>query len=205
MITFRVRGRTVSVLYMPPDAAAANARLGVVLDRRRALEAAQVVALEAEAGQRRWQVHLPAELYDGRPHHIGLEAKSNGQLVEAAAFQFSGAPQLLAAARVGAAAAEEPKRAEPAPRQAEAPPRDGRERLTDFLRNEFSADTAERVRGYFAIVDALRPEAEPAQRRQHLDEFSARLRLLSKAADDGRSIDASIIVPVFNCIGYTLA
>src|SRR5918911_2164382 len=119
MITFRVRGRTVSVLYMPPDAGAANVRIGVVLDRRRTLDAAHVVALEAEAGQRRWQVHLPAELYDGRQHHIGLEAKSNGELVATAAFQFSGAPQLLAAARAGGTLAEEPRRAASAPRPAE--------------------------------------------------------------------------------------
>ena len=65
MITFRVRGRTVSVLYAPPDATAAEAQLGVVLDRRRNLEAAHVVSLEVEADRRQWQVHLPAELYDG--------------------------------------------------------------------------------------------------------------------------------------------
>src|SRR5437764_9003754 len=155
MITFRVRGRTVSVLYSPPpDMAAAGAKLSVVLDRRRPLEPEHVVGLEAEAEQRRWQVHLPAELYDGRSHHLALEAKSDGTLVGTAAFQFSGAPQLLAPApRAGivAPAAETPKPAAPARPPAEPSSPDGRERLADFLRNEFSSDTADRVRGYFAI------------------------------------------------------
>src|SRR5438270_2607665 len=105
MITFRVRGRTVSVLYSPPpDMAAAGAKLSVVLDRRRPLEPEHVVGVEAEAEQRRWQVHLPAELYDGRPHHIGLEAQSDGRLIATAGFQFSGAPQLLASGRRAGAA-----------------------------------------------------------------------------------------------------
>src|SRR5947207_5094998 len=173
MITFRVRGRTVSVLYSPPpDMAAAGAKLSVVLDRRRPLEPEHVVGLEAEAEQRRWQVHLPAELYDGRPHHIALEAKSDGRLVGTAAFQFSGAPQLLASRRQTGAAeigptkpspakpgapapvVEQPSRATPAPLAFAPSRRDGRERLADFLRSEFGGDTVERVRGYFAVIDA---------------------------------------------------
>jgi len=175
MITFRVRGRTVAVLYSPPpDMAAAGAKLSVMLDRRRPLEPEHVVGLEAEAEQRRWQVHLPAELYDGRPHHIALEAKSDGRLVGIAAFQFSGAPQLLASTRQTGAAEISPTKPSPmkpgAPASvveqpsgatlASAPPhRDGRERLTDFLRSEFGGDTVERVRGYFGIIDALTPDA----------------------------------------------
>ena len=207
MITFRVRGRTVSVLYAPPPGAgAAGTRLNVVLERRRTLEAAHVVALEAEDELRRWQVHLPAELYDGRPHHIGLETISDGQSVATAAFLFSGAPQLLAPMpRTNAAPAETSERAEPEPPAAARPRPSGRERLADFLRNEFGNATDDRVRGYFAIVDALRPEADADLRRELLDEVTQRLGLLSKAADDGRPIDASIIVPVFNCVGYTLA
>src|SRR5205085_5817582 len=83
--------------------------------------------------------------------------------------------------------------------------RDGRERLADFLRSEFGGDTVERVRGYFAVIDALMPDAERGLRREHLDSLTERLRLLSKAADDGRPIDASIVLPVFNSIGYTIA
>src|SRR5437588_8287948 len=114
MITFRVRGRTVSVLDSPPpDMAAAGAKLSVVLDRRRPLEPEHVVGLEAEAEQRRWQVHLPAELYDGRSHHIALEAKSDGRLVGTAAFQFSGAPQLLASRRQTGAAEIGPTKPSP--------------------------------------------------------------------------------------------
>ena len=79
MISFRVRGRTVSVLHMSPDATGANATLDVILDRRRPLEAAHVVGLEAEAGQRRWQVHLPSELYDGQHIHAG-NAESSKQI-----------------------------------------------------------------------------------------------------------------------------
>jgi GT2 family glycosyltransferase len=217
MITFRVRGRTVSVLYAPPDATAAEAQLGVVLDRRRNLEAAHVVSLEAEADRRQWQVHLPAELYDGHSHHIGLQAKSDGRLVAAAAFLFSGAPQLVGAAAARLATAErdarpalpeEPEQGEPAApevQRAEMPSDAGRRRLADFLRNEFSGDTAERVRGYFAITDALAPDAEPALRREQLDELTGRLQRLSKAADDGRPVEASIIIPVFNSVGFTIA
>ena len=224
MITFRVRGRTVSVLYSPPpDMAAAGAKLSVVLDRRRPLEPEHVVGLEAEAEQRRWQVHLPAELYDGRSHHIALEAKSDGRLVGTAAFLFSGAPQLLASRRQTGAAeisptkpsptkpgapapvVEQPSRATPAPLAFAPSRRDGRERLADFLRSEFGGDTVERVRGYFAVIDALMSDAEQGLRREHLDSLTERLRLLSKAADDGRPIDASIVLPVFNSIGYTIA
>jgi GT2 family glycosyltransferase len=215
MISFRVRGRTVLVLHMPPDAAGADARLDVVLDRRRPLEAAHVVGLEAEAGQQRWQVHLPSELYDGQSHHIALEVKTDGRLAATAGFQFTGAPQLLGTAgrapvadvAVVPAIAEKPLPTEPVSEMppAEPPRRDGRQRLANFLRNEFSNDTAERVRGYFAIVEALMPGAEPGLRREHLDDLTERLQLLSKAADDGRPIDASIIIPVFNCVSYTIA
>src|SRR5690242_11560712 len=95
MISFRVRGRTVSVLHRQPEAAGANAKLDVTLDRRRPLEAAHIVRLGAEAGQQRWQVHLPSELYDGQSHHIAMEVKTDGRLAATVGFQFTGAPQLL--------------------------------------------------------------------------------------------------------------
>ena len=95
MITFRVRGRTVSVLCAGLDPAEADIQLNVVLDQRSTLDAVHVVSIEAGQARRRWRVHLPTELYEGQAHHIGLQVKSGGRLLESGAFLFAGAPQIL--------------------------------------------------------------------------------------------------------------
>src|SRR2546421_1370109 len=95
MIAFRVRGRVVSVLCGGLDPALADIQLNVVLDQDRSLDPGDVVSVDAGQARRRWRVQLPAELYEGRAHHIGLQVKSNGRLLESAAFLFTGAPQIL--------------------------------------------------------------------------------------------------------------
>ena len=94
MITFRVRGRVVSVLCGDVDPALADVELNVVLDQGRSLDPGDVVSVEA-GPRRRWRVQLPAELYEGRAHHIGLQVKSNGRVLESAGFLFTGSPQIL--------------------------------------------------------------------------------------------------------------
>ena len=95
MIAFRVRGRVVSVLCGGLDPALADIQLNVVLDHDRSLDPGDVVSVDAGQARRRWRVQLPAELYEGRAHHIGLQVKSNGRVLESAAFLFTGAPQIL--------------------------------------------------------------------------------------------------------------
>src|SRR3954468_17301989 len=95
MIAFRVRGRVVSVLCGGLDPALADIQLNVVLDQGRSLDPGDVVSVEAGQARRRWRVQLPAELYEGRARHIGLQVKSNGRALESAAFLFTGAPQIL--------------------------------------------------------------------------------------------------------------
>jgi hypothetical protein len=200
------------------DPALADVQLNVVLDQDRSLDPGDVVSVEA-GPRRRWRVQLPAELYEGHAHHIGLQIKSNGRLLESAAFLFTGAPQILqppARAHrgeddVGSALAEQKEPAisgDSAARNAAntGPPRDaGRGRLAGFLKEEFSADTAKRVLGYFDIIDALEAEIDPASRQDHLASLARRMQRMSEAADDGRPIEASIIIPVFNSVAFTIA
>ena len=78
-------------------------------------------------------------------------------------------------------------------------------RLADFLKEEFSADTAKRVLGYFGIIDSLEAETDPASRQERLASLVGRMQRMSEAADDGRPIEASIIIPVFNSVAFTIA
>jgi len=222
MITFRVRGRTVSVLCAGLDPAEADIQLDVVLDQRSTLDAVHVVSIEAGQARRRWRVHLPTELYEGQAHHIGLQVKSGGRLLESGAFLFAGAPQILQpparATHTDAAdtARSAPKQTAPqhAPRHDKLalhpasiePPRDKRRgRLPDFLKDEFNADTAKRVLGYFDIIEELEAETDPASRGDRLARLVARMRRMSEAADDGRPVEASIIIPAFEHVEYTIA
>jgi hypothetical protein len=77
MIAFPVRGRVVSVLCGDVDPALADVQLNVVLDQDRSLDPGDVVSVEA-GPRRRWRVQLPAELYEGHAHHIGLQIKMAG-------------------------------------------------------------------------------------------------------------------------------
>src|SRR5438552_9359980 len=202
MIAFRVRGRVVSVQCGGLDPALADIQLNVVLDQDRSLDPGDVVSVEA--GQARWRVQLPAELYEGRAHHIGLQVKSNGRVLESAGFLFTGSPQILepptrsvrSKADVGPALAA-PKRTatsdDSTARNAAniEPSRDaGRGRLAGFLKEEFSGDTAKRVLGYFDIIDALEAETDPAARRDRLASLVSRMQRMSVAADDGWLVEA---------------
>jgi GT2 family glycosyltransferase len=219
MIAFRVRGRVVSVLCGGLDPALADIQLNVVLDQRRSLDPGDVVSVEAGQARRRWRVQLPAELYEGRARHIGLQVKSNGRVLESAAFLFTGAPQILEPpthslrnkAEIGPALAAPKQTAtsdDSAARSAAniEPSRDaGRGRLAGFLKEEFSADTAKRVLGYFGIIDSLEAETDPASRQERLAGLVGRMQRMSEAADDGRPIEASIIIPAFEHVEYTIA
>ena len=227
MIAFRVRGRTVSVLCSGLDPAAADIQLNVVLDQRSNLDAGHVVSVEAGPARQRWRVHLPAELYEGQAHHIGLQVKTGSRVLESASFVFTGAAQILQPparapdADVGAGnARSEPNRTASrhvpghAPRHdntarrpaSTEPPRDkGRGRLAAFLKDEFNADTAKRVLGYFDIIEGLEAETDPASRRDRLADLAARMRRMSEAGDDGRPIEASVIIPAFEHVEYTIA
>ena len=217
MITFRVRGRTVSVLYSPPDGLLREEQLSVLLDHHRALDARHVVSLDEEHERRRWQIHLPAELYDGNPHQIRLHVNNYGRLMATAAFLFTGSRQIAEAAATGNGSVEQTadvRREAPKPARREVPkpePRqeerrqEGRRRLEEFLRHEFSADSAARVRTYFEIIDDLEGNTDQTSRRACLDRLVERLQRLSTTANDSRPIDASIVIPAFNSVEFTIA
>src|SRR5215212_4572591 len=214
MIAFRVRGRVVSVLCGGLDPALADVQLNVVLDQDRNLDPGDVVSVDAGQARRRWRVQLPAELYEGRARHIGLQVKSNGRVLESAAFLFTGSPQILQPpARAhhsedGVGADLSGQKATAASHQiadGAADPEPGRGRLAGFLKEEFSADTAKRVLGYFDIIDALEAETDPAARRDRLASLVSRMQRMSEAADDARPIEASIIIPAFEHVEYTIA
>src|SRR4051812_10936825 len=95
MIAFRVRGRVVSVLCGGLDPALADIQLNVMLDQDRSLDPGEGVSVEAGQARPPRRGQLPAELYEGRARHISLQIKSNGRVLESAAFLFTGAPQIL--------------------------------------------------------------------------------------------------------------
>jgi len=84
MITFNVKDRLVSVLCTEFDDAPGDLELSVVLEREHVLAAAQILAAEGVPGHRLWLVHLPPEMSDGHPRHIGVEIRSGARLIEAA-------------------------------------------------------------------------------------------------------------------------
>src|SRR5260221_4553440 len=87
MTSFCVKGRVVSVDCSKLDPSVGPLELKVVLDHERDLDAANV--------HRLWLVDLPAELYEGRPHHIGLEVRSGERVLETASFNFVGSERIL--------------------------------------------------------------------------------------------------------------
>ena len=95
MITFRVRGRLISVSCSELDPRLTDVELNVVLNHDQQLEAGCIFKLEAGPGSCRWVVHLPAELYQGCARQIALQIKSAGRLLEMRAFSFVGSEQIL--------------------------------------------------------------------------------------------------------------
>ena len=84
MISFSVKDRLVSVLSTEFDDAPGDLESSVVLEREHVLAAAQILAAEGVPGHRLWLVHLPPEMSDGHPRHIGVEIRSGARLIEAA-------------------------------------------------------------------------------------------------------------------------
>ena len=84
MITFNVKGRLISVLCPEFDDAPGEVELSVVLEREDGPGAMQILAAEGVPGHRLWLVHLPPELSDGHPRHIGVEVRSGARLLESA-------------------------------------------------------------------------------------------------------------------------
>jgi hypothetical protein len=84
MITFNVKGRLVSVLCPEFDDVPGEVELSVVLEREDGPGAMQILAAEGVPGHRLWLVHLPPELSEGRPRHIGVEIRSGARLLESA-------------------------------------------------------------------------------------------------------------------------
>jgi GT2 family glycosyltransferase len=80
-------------------------------------------------------------------------------------------------------------------------------RLAGFLREEFCDSAARRTLGYFEIIEALGLSHPPgtASRREIIALLVGRMQRLSRAANDGRPIAASIVIPVFNRLEYTIA
>ncbi len=102
-------------------------------------------------------------------------------------------------------------------RQAEAepstaPPADpgsskARGRLFDLLRDEVGEDAARRISGYFEIIEAVgrsRQSGEPSRQRL-LGSLVRQLRVLSETANTPRPVEASVIIPAFNHVEYTIA
>jgi GT2 family glycosyltransferase len=68
-------------------------------------------------------------------------------------------------------------------------------------------EAARRIVGYFRVIDALElgPSASTLSRREKLKVLLERVQLLAKEADDSRPVEASIVIPVYNKIEYTIA
>ncbi len=78
--------------------------------------------------------------------------------------------------------------------------------LAELLTEQFGAACEARVRAYFDMLDVLH-EQQPgsARRAETLAQYCNQLGLLSGQRNDSRSIDVSIVIPVFNQIQYTIA
>jgi GT2 family glycosyltransferase len=98
------------------------------------------------------------------------------------------------------------REARPLMKLPEMPSRPDREQLNDFLKGEFG-DEARRILPYFSIIEALgmKEESYRSTRRDMIASLVERMRRLSRAAVDSRSIEASIIITAFEHVEYTIA
>jgi GT2 family glycosyltransferase len=82
-----------------------------------------------------------------------------------------------------------------------------RERLNNFLEGEFGDEEARRIPPYFSIIKALgiKEESQGPSRQEIIASLVYRMRRLSCAAMDSRPIEASIIIPAFEHVEYTIA
>jgi tetratricopeptide (TPR) repeat protein len=83
-------------------------------------------------------------------------------------------------------------------------PAESRRPLLEFLREEFGEDAARRVTGYFAIIEGLSDAANTTRRQRQLDELVRRMRRLAESLDKPRPVQASIVIPVYNRVEYTI-
>jgi len=99
----------------------------------------------------------------------------------------------------------EPPVAPPVPPDPPAMP--NRQRLRDYLIDEVGEGSTNRVLDYFRTVEMVRSSNESSDppRRAVLRSLLNRMSPLARAAADRRPIDASVIVPVYNHIEYTIA
>jgi hypothetical protein len=81
-----------------------------------------------------------------------------------------------------------------------------RQRLNDLLKDEYG-DEARRILPYFSIIEALgmKEYRHGPSRQNIITAFVERMRRLSRAAVDGRPIEASIIITAFEHVEYTIA
>lgn len=81
-----------------------------------------------------------------------------------------------------------------------------RQRLEELLNDQFGAAVAGRVLGYFSLIERLqREESGSVSRRQMLSSLTERIKLLSQAVHDSRPVEASVIVPVYGQVAFTIA
>src|SRR5271167_2552071 len=101
----------------------------------------------------------------------------------------------------------EPEPPPPPVKLPEMPNAPDRQRLADLLRDEYGEAAARRIFRYFPIIEALgvKENGSGPSRRDIITSLVERMRLLSRAAVDNRPIEASVIIPVFDHVEYTIA
>jgi GT2 family glycosyltransferase len=95
----------------------------------------------------------------------------------------------------------------PVLRSAEPGPHGNRRNLAELLKEEFGEASAARVAEYFGFIEALHRSggAKHNNPGRLLESLIRRMRTLSEASNTPRPIEASIIIPVYNRVEYTIA
>jgi len=101
----------------------------------------------------------------------------------------------------------EPEPPPPPVKLPEMPNAPDRQRLADLLRDEYGEAAARRILRNFPIIEALgvKENGSGPSRRDIIASLVERMRLLSRAAIDNRPVEASVIVPVFEHVEYSIA
>lgn len=97
---------------------------------------------------------------------------------------------------------------EPPPTPDEPLPAPNRQRLRDYLiEEEFGEHSTNRVLDYFRLLESVRLSGEASDQARHavMASLRNRMRPLAEAAADSRPIEASVVIPVYNHIEYTVA
>jgi GT2 family glycosyltransferase len=79
--------------------------------------------------------------------------------------------------------------------------------LAEILNEEFGRETELRVTNYSNLIATLQtyPACDSRPREEALAGFAKHIAALSAARNDQRPVTASIIIPAYNCIEYTIA